>query len=85
MDVGEALLPCRNATNIFLQISKKFSYFKILINLRTYITYNENIVSFNVLHKPFSKISQLFSWWILAYETHLEVKPVVLPSASFFP
>jgi hypothetical protein len=40
---GEALLPYRNATNIFLQISKNVSYFKILINLRTYITYNENI------------------------------------------
>jgi hypothetical protein len=56
MDVVEALLPYRNATNIFLQISKKFSYFKILINLRTYITYNENIASFNVLHKPFIRI-----------------------------
>jgi hypothetical protein len=64
MDVGEALLPYRNATNIFLQISKRFSYFKILINLRTYITYNENIASFNVSHKPFIRIYQLFSRWI---------------------
>jgi hypothetical protein len=80
MDVGEALLPYRNATNIFLQIPKKFSYIKILINLRTYITYNENIASFNALHKPFIRIYQLFSCWILAYETHLEAKSVVLPS-----
>jgi hypothetical protein len=58
-------------------ISKKFSYFKILINLRTYITYNENIASFNVLHKAFIRIYQLFSCWMLAYETHLEAKPVV--------
>jgi hypothetical protein len=28
---------------------KNISYFDILINLRTYITYNENISSFNVL------------------------------------
>jgi hypothetical protein len=77
MDVVEALLPNRNATNIFLQISKKFSYFKILINLRTYITYNENIASINVLHKPFIRMYQLFSCWILAYEMHLEAKPVV--------
>jgi hypothetical protein len=79
MNVVEALLPYRNATNIFLQISKKFSYFKILINLRTCITYNENIASFNVLHKPFIRIYQLFSFWILAYKykTRLEAKPVV--------
>jgi hypothetical protein len=85
MDVVEALLPYRNKTNIFLQISKIFSYFKILITLRTYITYDENIVSFNVLHKPFIRIYQLFSCWILVYETRLEAKPVVLPSPSFFP
>jgi hypothetical protein len=77
MDVVEALLPYRNATNIFLQISKNVSYFKILINLRTYITYNEDIASFNVLHKPFIRIYQLFSCWILAYEKCLEAKPVV--------
>jgi hypothetical protein len=77
MDVGEALLPYRKATNIFLQISKKLSYFKILINLRTYITYNENIASFNVLHKPFIRIYQLFLCWILAYEMRLEAKPLV--------
>jgi hypothetical protein len=77
MDAIEALLPYRNATNIFLQISKKNSYFEILINLRTYITYNENIASFNVLHKPFIRIYQLFSCWILAYETRLETKPVM--------
>jgi hypothetical protein len=76
MDVVEALLPYRNATNIFMQISKKISYFKILINLRTY-TYNENIDNFNVLHKPLIRIYQLFSCWILAYETRLEAKPVV--------
>jgi hypothetical protein len=66
---------------------KKISYFKILvlINLRTYITYNENIASFNVLHKPFIRIYQLFSCWILPYETRLEAKPVVLPSPSLFP
>jgi hypothetical protein len=29
MDVGEALLPYKNATNIFLQIKKKNPYFKI--------------------------------------------------------
>jgi hypothetical protein len=87
MDVGETLLPYRNSTSIFQQISKKFSYFKILINLRTYkyITYNENIASFNVLHNTFIRIYQLFSCWILAYETRLEAKPVVLPSPSFFP
>jgi hypothetical protein len=78
MDAVEALLPYRNATNIFLQISKKFSYFKILINLRTYITYNENITSFNVLHKPFIRIYQLFSCWILAYKMCLEAKRVVV-------
>jgi hypothetical protein len=66
MDVGEALLPYGNATNIFLQISRNFSYFKILINLRTYITYNENNASFNVLHKQFIRKYQLFSCWILA-------------------
>jgi hypothetical protein len=61
MDVVEALLPYRNATNIFLQISKKCSYFKILINLRTYITYNENIASLNVLYKPgYQDISVIF-------------------------
>jgi hypothetical protein len=47
------------------------------INLRTYITYNENIDSFNVLHKPFIRIYQLLSCWILAYEMRLEAKPVV--------
>jgi hypothetical protein len=79
MDVVEALLPYRNATNIFLQISNNFSYFKILINPRIYkyITYNKNIARFNVLHKPFIRIYQLFSCWILAYETRLEAKPVV--------
>jgi hypothetical protein len=77
MNVVEALLPYRNATNIFLQIAKNVSYFKILINLRTYITYNENIASFNVLHRPFIRIYKLFSCWILAYETCLEAKPVV--------
>jgi hypothetical protein len=77
MDVVEALLPYRNSTNILLQISNKFSYFKILINLRTYITYNENIASFNVLHKPFIRICKLFSCWILSYETRLEEKPLV--------
>jgi hypothetical protein len=84
MDVVEALLPYRNATNIFLQISKNVSYFKILINLRTYITYNKNIASFNVLHKLFMRIYELFSCWILAYETRLEANPVVLPPPSFF-
>jgi hypothetical protein len=44
MDAVEALFPYRNETNIFLQISKKISYLKILINLRTYITYNENTI-----------------------------------------
>jgi hypothetical protein len=83
MDVVETLLPYRNATNIFLQISKQFSYFKILINLRAYITYYENIASFNVLHIPFIRIYQLFSCWILAYEMRLEAKPVVV--SSFFP
>jgi hypothetical protein len=85
MDVGEALPPYRNATDIFLQISKNCSYFKILINLRTCITYNENTASFNVLHKQFIKIYKLFSCWILPYETCLEAKPVVVPSPPFFP
>jgi hypothetical protein len=51
-----AVLPYGNATKIFLPIfyfEKNISFFKILINLRTYITYNESIDSFNVLHKPF--------------------------------
>jgi hypothetical protein len=39
---------------------KNVSYFKLLINLRTYITYNENIASFNVLHKPFIRIDVIF-------------------------
>jgi hypothetical protein len=47
------------------------------INLRTYITHNENIASCNVLHQPFIRIYQLFSYWILAYEMHLEAKCVV--------
>jgi hypothetical protein len=59
-DVVEASLPYTNATNIFLQISKNISYFKILINLRTYITYIENIASFNVLHKPVFRIDVIF-------------------------
>jgi hypothetical protein len=67
MDVGETLLPYRNATNIFLQISKKISYFKILINLRTYITYNENIASFNVLHKSFIRILVYISYFHAGY------------------
>jgi hypothetical protein len=29
-------------------VGKNISYFKTLINLRTYITYNENIASFSV-------------------------------------
>jgi hypothetical protein len=67
MDVVEALLPYRNATNIFLQISKKFSYFKILIKLRTYITYNENNANFNVLHKPLSGYTSYFhaGYWLM--------------------
>jgi hypothetical protein len=73
MDVVEALLPYTNATDIFLQISKMFPYYTILI------------ASFNVLHKPFITIYQLFSFWILVYETPLEAKLVVLPSPSFFP
>jgi hypothetical protein len=52
-------------------------HFKILIDLRAYITCNENIASSNVLHKPFIRIDQLFSSWTLAYETRLEAKPVV--------
>jgi hypothetical protein len=47
MDVVETLLPYRNATKTFLPI---FDLEKILISLRTYITYNENIASFNVLN-----------------------------------
>jgi hypothetical protein len=69
------MFPYRNATNIFLPIfdlKKNISYFKILMNLRTYITHNENIASFNVLHEPFIMIYQLFWYWILAYETRLE-------------
>jgi hypothetical protein len=57
MDVVEALLPYRNATKIFLLISKK-CFILQNINLRTYI---ENIASFNVLHKPFIRIDELFS------------------------
>jgi hypothetical protein len=52
-DVVEALLPHRNATETFLSIflsRKNIPYFKILINVRTYNTYNENIVSFNALN-----------------------------------
>jgi hypothetical protein len=49
MDVGEALLPYRNAT----KLKKKISYFKLLINLRTY---NKHIASFNVFNKPFIRI-----------------------------
>jgi hypothetical protein len=45
----------------FCKFQKNVLYFKILINLRTYITYNENIASFNVLHKRFIRIDQLFS------------------------
>jgi hypothetical protein len=45
----------------FCKFQKNVSYLKILTNLRTYITYNENIASFNVLHKPFIRIDELFS------------------------
>jgi hypothetical protein len=45
----------------FCKLKKNVSYFKIFINLRTYVTYNENIDSCNVLHKPFIRINQLFS------------------------
>jgi hypothetical protein len=58
-----SLLHYRNATKIFPPIfyfKKIFHTSKILINLRTYITYNENIASFNVLNKPFIRIYQLF-------------------------
>jgi hypothetical protein len=67
MDAVEALLPYRNATNIFLKISKKLSYFKILINLRTYITYNENIASFNVLNSHLSGYISYFhaGYWLM--------------------
>jgi hypothetical protein len=60
MDVVEALLAYKNATTYFRKFKKKSSYFKILINLRTYITYNENIASFKVLHKAFIRVYQLF-------------------------
>jgi hypothetical protein len=73
------------APQYFSKFQKIFSYFKILINLSTYITYNENIASFIVLHKPFIRIYQLFSCWILVYETRLEARPLVLASPSFFP
>jgi hypothetical protein len=49
MDVVESLLPYRNATKILLLIfdsEKNISYFKVLINLRTYIKCNENIAEF---------------------------------------
>jgi hypothetical protein len=77
---GKHCFPIVMQPTYFCKFKKKMSYFKILINLRTYITYNENIASFNVLHKPFIRIYQLFSCWILAYKTRLEEKPVVLPS-----
>jgi hypothetical protein len=71
--------PIEMQPTYFCKFQKTFSYFKILINLGTYITYNENIAGFNVLHKQFIRIYQLFSCWILAYETRLEENPVVLP------
>jgi hypothetical protein len=74
MDAVKALLPYRNATCANF---KKIFILQNINYLRTYITYNENISGFNVLHKPFIRIYQLFSCWILAYETRLETKPVV--------
>jgi hypothetical protein len=74
---GKHCFPTEMQPTYFCKFQKKISYLKILINLRTYITYNENIASFNVLHKPFIRIYQLFSCWKLAYETRLEAKPVV--------
>jgi hypothetical protein len=40
------------------------------------ITHNENIATFDVLHKPFIRMCQLFGYWIVAYETRLEAKRV---------
>jgi hypothetical protein len=53
MDMVEALLSYRNSTKTFLPIlnlEKKYFILQILINLRIYITYNENIASFNVFN-----------------------------------
>jgi hypothetical protein len=47
------------------------------MNLRIYITHKENIASFNVLHKLFFRIYQLFLYLILAYEMCFETKDVV--------
>jgi hypothetical protein len=46
--------PIEMQTKHFCQfsISKNISYFKTIINLRTYITYNENIATFNVFNMP---------------------------------
>jgi hypothetical protein len=56
-----SLLPYKNATTIFLPVFDfEKIYIKILVDLRIYTTYNENIASFNVLHKPFMRIYQLF-------------------------
>jgi hypothetical protein len=53
MDVVKALLPYQpKQPKCFASFRsrKNISYFKILINLRTYITYNENIANFNVFN-----------------------------------
>jgi hypothetical protein len=53
MDVVEALLLYRNANknnSANFRARKNISYFKILINQRTHITYNENIACFNVFN-----------------------------------
>jgi hypothetical protein len=52
MDVVEALLPC-------LKMKPKY-FCQFSISLRTYIAYNENIASFNVLHKIVIRIYKLF-------------------------
>jgi hypothetical protein len=59
MDVAEALVPYNQNISSNFRFRKNISYFKRLLSLRTYITYNENIASFNVLHKPFIMLHQL--------------------------
>jgi hypothetical protein len=51
---------CNENISANFRFRKNISYFQILINPRPYITHNENIASFNVLHKPFIRIYVIF-------------------------
>jgi hypothetical protein len=69
-----SLLPYRKATKIFLPISilKEYFILQIVISLRTYITYSENIASFNVLHRPFIRMSVIVRLDISIFPSNMQ-------------